>query len=122
MMRRRPAIVARAVSRAMTRGLMGLIRAYQLLLSPWLGQGCRFEPTCSRYALAALERHGALAGSYLTLARIARCHPGCAGGHDPVPDQPWRLPRPFAGLPRRPAANADAAPATSTDPTSQVLS
>ena len=99
----------------MTRALMGLIRAYQLLLSPWLGQGCRFEPTCSRYALTALERHGAAAGSYLTLARIARCHPGCAGGHDPVPDQPWPLPRPLSGLLRRPADPA-------TDPRTHTLS
>ncbi|MDR0478460.1 MAG: membrane protein insertion efficiency factor YidD [Burkholderiaceae bacterium] len=89
------------ISRAITRVLMALIRAYQLLLSPWIGQGCRFEPTCSRYALMALERHGAAAGSYLALARIARCHPGCAGGHDPVPDQPWQLPRLFTGLLRR---------------------
>jgi putative membrane protein insertion efficiency factor len=92
-----------------TRALMCLIRAYQLLLSPWLGQHCRFEPTCSRYALAALERHGAAAGSYLALARIARCHPGCAGGHDPVPEQPLRLPRWFTGLLRR-SADPAAAP------------
>jgi putative membrane protein insertion efficiency factor len=106
-----------------TRALMGLIRAYQLLLSPWIGQGCRFEPTCSRYALTALERHGALAGSYLTLARIVRCHPGCAGGHDPVPDQPWRLPRLFAGVPRHATDAATAAsPSSPTDPTTQALS
>ena len=65
--------------------LMSLVRAYRLLLSPWLGASCRFEPTCSRYALQALDQHGALAGSYLTLRRIARCHPGCAGGCDEVP-------------------------------------
>ncbi|MBL0425616.1 membrane protein insertion efficiency factor YidD [Ramlibacter alkalitolerans] len=69
----------------MQRALMGLVRGYRLLLSPWLGSSCRFTPTCSAYALQALQEHGAAAGSYLTLARIARCHPLCAGGHDPVP-------------------------------------
>lgn len=68
--------------------LMGLVRAYRLLLSPWLGSACRFEPTCSAYALQALERHGAGAGTYLTVARLARCHPWCAGGSDPVPIAP----------------------------------
>lgn len=71
--------------------LIALVRGYRLLLSPWLGSGCRFEPTCSRYALDALERHGAAAGTYLTLRRIVRCHPGCAGGCDPVPTERPRL-------------------------------
>jgi len=61
------------------------VRAYRLLLSPWVGNQCRFEPTCSRYALQALASHGALAGSYLMAARVLRCHPWCAGGCDPVP-------------------------------------
>ncbi|MBK0391346.1 membrane protein insertion efficiency factor YidD [Ramlibacter algicola] len=65
--------------------LIGLVKGYRLVLSPWLGSACRFTPTCSAYSLEALERHGAGWGSYLTLARIARCHPWCAGGHDPVP-------------------------------------
>jgi len=64
--------------------LMMLVRGYRLLLSPWLGSSCRFEPTCSVYSLQALELHGAARGSYLTLRRLARCHPWCAGGHDPV--------------------------------------
>ncbi|MBD3893171.1 membrane protein insertion efficiency factor YidD [Hydrogenophaga sp.] len=68
------------------RGLLGLVKGYRLLLSPWLGSACRFEPTCSAYALLALQQHGALAGSYLTLHRLARCHPWCQGGCDPVPD------------------------------------
>jgi putative membrane protein insertion efficiency factor len=69
--------------------LMALVRAYRLLLSPWLGSACRFEPTCSLYALDALRQHGAAAGSYLTVARLVRCHPWCEGGHDPVPaDKP----------------------------------
>ena len=74
-----------AVSRFPQRVLIGLVRAYRLLLSPWLGSACRFEPTCSAYALEALEHHGAVAGSGLTLYRLARCHPWCAGGADPVP-------------------------------------
>lgn len=65
--------------------LILLIRGYRLLLSPWLGSSCRFEPTCSVYSLQALERHGAAKGSYMTLRRLARCHPWCAGGNDPVP-------------------------------------
>ena len=72
----------------MRRLLIALVRGYQLLLSPCLGNGCRFEPTCSAYALQALERHGAAAGSWLTLRRLARCHPWCDGGHDPVPSFP----------------------------------
>lgn len=68
--------------------LIGLVRGYRLLLSPWLGSACRFSPTCSAYALQALEQHGALVGSYLAAARIGRCHPWCDGGMDPVPVQP----------------------------------
>ena len=74
----------------MQRLLIGLVKAYRLLLSPWLGQACRFEPTCSVYAIAALEQHGALGGSYLTLRRICRCQPWCQGGHDPVPPKAQR--------------------------------
>ena len=66
-------------------GLVALVKGYRLLLSPWLGSSCRFTPTCSAYSLQALDMHGAAAGSYLTMARIARCHPWCEGGHDPVP-------------------------------------
>ncbi len=72
----------------MRAALMALVKAYRLLLSPWLGSACRFEPTCSAYALQALERHGAAAGTYLTVGRLARCHPWCAGGTDPVPMAP----------------------------------
>ncbi len=71
--------------------LTGLVRGYRFFLKPWLGNACRFEPTCSAYALQALERHGALVGSYLMTTRILRCHPWCDGGCDPVPDQPPRL-------------------------------
>ena len=75
----------------MQRLLMALVRGYRLMLSPWLGSACRFEPTCSAYSLQALEQHGAAVGSYLTVCRLARCHPWCAGGHDPVPQQKPRL-------------------------------
>ena len=71
--------------------LISGVKAYRLLLSPWLGSSCRFEPTCSAYALQALEQHGALAGSYLTVKRLGRCHPWCAGGCDPVPAEKPRL-------------------------------
>lgn len=71
--------------------LILLVRGYRLLLSPWLGSSCRFEPTCSAYALEALQRHGAAAGSYLAAARLLRCHPWCTGGCDPVPSQAPRL-------------------------------
>jgi putative membrane protein insertion efficiency factor len=71
--------------------LIGLVRAYRYFLSPVLGSACRFTPTCSAYSLEALQRHGAAAGTYLTLARIARCHPWCAGGHDEVPAHPPAL-------------------------------
>lgn len=70
------------------RALLLLVRGYRLLLKPWLGNACRFEPTCSQYALDALQRHGALAGATLTAGRVLRCHPWCAGGLDPVPDRP----------------------------------
>lgn len=61
------------------------IRAYRLVLSPWVGMHCRFQPTCSAYALEALERHGPFRGSWLTIRRLARCHPCGGSGFDPVP-------------------------------------
>jgi len=67
--------------------LIGIVKGYRLFLSPWLGSACRFEPTCSIYAIDALKQHGAGVGSYLTLRRIGRCQPWCNGGHDPVPEQ-----------------------------------
>ncbi len=79
------------LSQAVNAVLMGVVRAYRFFLSPWLGSACRFTPTCSQYALQALERHGPAAGSYLAARRLLRCHPACAGGHDPVPDQAPRL-------------------------------
>jgi putative membrane protein insertion efficiency factor len=65
--------------------LLLLIRGYQYALRPMLGANCRFHPSCSDYAREALERHGALKGTWLALRRIARCHPYHSGGFDPVP-------------------------------------
>lgn len=61
------------------------VRAYRLVLSPYVGNGCRYQPTCSVYALDALQRHGALKGGGLALSRICRCHPCGGHGYDPVP-------------------------------------
>jgi putative membrane protein insertion efficiency factor len=62
-----------------------LIRGYQLGISPLLGPSCRFYPSCSHYAMEAIETHGALRGTWLTIKRISRCHPFHEGGFDPVP-------------------------------------
>lgn len=65
--------------------LVFLVRGYQTVISPILPASCRFFPSCSVYAIEALERHGALKGTTLTLRRLARCQPFCTGGYDPVP-------------------------------------
>ena len=70
---------------AASRLALGLIRAYQLLLSPWLGNRCRYVPSCSAYATEAIERFGALRGGWLAARRIGRCHPWGGSGFDPVP-------------------------------------
>jgi putative membrane protein insertion efficiency factor len=66
--------------------LLALLRAYQYLLSPWIGGSCRYWPTCSEYSREAIETHGALRGTWLTLGRLGRCHPYGRGGVDPVPE------------------------------------
>lgn len=73
----RPSIAARV--------LIAFVRVYQKTLALWLGGNCRFTPTCSEYGINALQRHGALKGSWLTIRRIARCHPFGGSGEDPVP-------------------------------------
>ena len=62
------------------------VRAYRLILSPWVGHGCRFQPTCSAYAMGALEKHGGIRGGYLAVHRICRCHPWGGSGVDNIPD------------------------------------
>lgn len=68
--------------------LIGLIRVYRWLLSPWVGNQCRFHPTCSHYAEEAINRYGAIKGGYLMCARLIKCHPWHPGGFDPVPGSP----------------------------------
>ena len=86
-------------TRALTLGgtvraaLLGLIRLYQLTLSPWLGTKCRYEPTCSNYAAEALTRHGVRRGVWHAAKRLGRCHPWGRSGYDPVPE--------LEGLPAR---------------------
>ena len=65
--------------------LIFLVRGYQVVISPLLPPACRYYPSCSAYAIEALERHGALKGSWLAARRLARCHPFRPGGYDPVP-------------------------------------
>ena len=74
-----------AVQRAIVAALVLAVRAYQAILSPLLGGRCRFGPSCSQYAVEALQTHGALRGLALAVWRVLRCHPFSAGGYDPVP-------------------------------------
>jgi uncharacterized protein len=78
-------IVVRALASISRTVLILLVRAYQIVLSPLLPASCRYYPTCSAYAIEALERHGAFRGGWLTLRRVARCNPFRPGGYDPVP-------------------------------------
>jgi putative membrane protein insertion efficiency factor len=75
----------RAARRVVREVAVAPLRLYRLLLSPLLPRSCRFEPTCSRYAIDAVVRHGLVRGGWLALGRITRCRPACAGGYDPVP-------------------------------------
>lgn len=76
--------------------LIGLVQFYRLFFRHWVGPVCRYEPSCSTYALQALQQHGAGRGAVLTASRLLRCNPWCLGGHDPVP--PVRGPGLFTGL------------------------
>jgi putative membrane protein insertion efficiency factor len=69
----------------LTHALRALVKTYQWTLSPFIGWHCRYQPTCSNYALEALSKHGAIRGSWLTLRRLSRCHPWGGWGYDPVP-------------------------------------
>lgn len=75
------------ISRAVSSVLICLVRMYQMLISPLLGRNCRFEPTCSEYAVQALRKHGAIWGTALTVVRLVKCGPWHPGGLDPVPDE-----------------------------------
>ena len=77
--------VWRGAMRLLAVPLVWLVQLYRLTLSPFVGQHCRFTPTCSQYAIEALQVHGAIRGSLLTAHRLGRCHPWCEGGYDPVP-------------------------------------
>ena len=78
-MNARPPVIKRLCEAA----IISLIRGYQLLISPWLGQNCRYTPTCSQYFIEAVKKYGILKGSYRGVLRILRCHPFSRGGHDP---------------------------------------
>jgi putative membrane protein insertion efficiency factor len=79
-------MLTRFAAAAVRRTLLGAIRLYQLVLSPWLGGHCRHVPTCSAYADEALRKHGVLRGGWLALKRLARCQPWGTSGYDPVPE------------------------------------
>ena len=76
-----------ALGRLLAWPLLGLVTLYRIAISPWLGANCRFEPSCSAYAMEALRVHGAFRGTWLTVRRIGRCHPWGGSGYDPVPDK-----------------------------------
>ena len=65
--------------------MIAFVKLYQWCLSPFMGASCRFYPSCSSYAIEAINKYGALKGGYLAVLRLGRCHPWCQGGHDPVP-------------------------------------
>ena len=88
--RKRSTSLSRAEERRPTAlgwGLIGLVRAYRLVVTPALPPACRFAPSCSQFAIEAIERHGAGRGFVLATRRVARCHPWNAGGYDPVPER-----------------------------------
>jgi putative membrane protein insertion efficiency factor len=75
----------RVMDRALAWVLLSGVWAYRVTLSPWMGRQCRYEPTCSAYALGALRGHGGVRGAWLAARRVLRCHPFARGGYDPVP-------------------------------------
>ncbi len=79
--------MANPISKALAWPLILLVRFYRVAISPWLGMNCRFDPTCSNYALEALQVHGVFKGTWLAAKRIGRCHPWGGSGYDPVPGE-----------------------------------
>ena len=75
-----------AVTHGPRHAMIALLRGYQLVVSPWVGPACRFEPTCSQYALEAVSSRGAIRGGWLAARRVCRCHPLGGSGYDPVPE------------------------------------
>jgi putative membrane protein insertion efficiency factor len=80
--------VGQRVEHAARTVVLSLLRLYQLMLSPWLGNRCRFHPSCSQYCMEAVRRFGTVRGVGLGMIRLCKCHPFHPGGHDPVPDSP----------------------------------
>ncbi len=77
----------RSLGRLLALPMLGLVWLYRLAISPWLGNNCRYDPSCSEYAMDALRIHGAFRGSWLAAKRIGRCHPWGGSGYDPVPEK-----------------------------------
>lgn len=75
----------KSVKQILSFPFIALIKAYQLIISPWTGPSCRYTPTCSQYGIDALKKYGPLKGGWLTVKRILRCNPWGGHGHDPVP-------------------------------------
>jgi len=89
--------------------LIGLLKAWRLTISPLYGNVCRYYPSCSAYALRAVEFHGAVKGSWLTVRRLLRCHPWSPGGYDPVPGTPeWHAETAEQGLRSEPVEDPSA--------------
>ena len=80
-----PAVSPAAEPGYAVRAALCVLRGYKILLSPYFTGSCRFLPSCSEYAAIAIDRHGVVRGTWLAARRLVRCHPLCAGGHDPVP-------------------------------------
>lgn len=79
--------MVRSLGRLLALPMLGLVWLYRLAISPWLGNNCRYEPSCSEYTMDALRIHGAFRGSWLAAKRIGRCHPWGGSGYDPVPEK-----------------------------------
>ena len=85
--------MASSISRLLSWPIVGLLKVYRAGISPWLGVNCRFQPSCSQYAIEAIREHGTLKGGALAARRIGRCHPWGGSGYDPVPREENDEPR-----------------------------